>query len=207
MPISILILASCVGTVEQAQRSPKIVSTWTQPNQRIELSWETGSPPHPERAAWSDALIHAIQLQFPVLDKAKDITQFCPGYEGLSLINKERTWGELMVADAYFESSFIPTAGSVDAGVQTDRDTWSIGLWQVSVDDQVWIFGETKYSYDDLLTPGPNAELAVAEIAYEIKKTGLIVVHGKPIFSTLFHGKDDKTDEISSRVRENNEGC
>ncbi len=169
---------------------------------RIALYWENTVEKHDERKPWSDFLINKISENFSSLDKAQDIEYFCPKYRSLDKNSKLKAWGELFVALAYYESGFKPSSQSVDVGTKEKRDTWSIGLFQMSVVDiENYKIQNMKYSFDDLLRPEPNIDLAVTIMAQQINKKSLIVVKSNPYWATLYNGKYPKIKEIAVRVK------
>ena len=188
-----------------------------QPPAHVALSWENTTAPHPERAPWSDALIGQISKRFDRLDRASDLPIFCPTYTSLPQSTRIKAWAELMVADAYYESGYDPSSSSVDVGNQSDKNTWSIGLWQLSVVDQAWVgedfkvSGVYKYNYDQLLTAQNNADLGMAIMARQIVNKGVVAI---PVGTTGLYwatphpgGKYDQTDNIVARVKKNVPEC
>jgi len=166
------------------------------------LSWEQD---HPERAAWSKALQDLLTAKRSSFAKAKDAKFFCPPFQFLSDDQKLQVWSEIIVWTAFFESSWNPTEADVDVGSDDDRDTWSIGLMQMSVVDQESYGFPFGFSYDDLLKPAPNLQLAVAIMAKQIEKKGVIVLT-KPdssvYWATLFvGGRYDESDSIAAHVK------
>lgn len=178
---------------------------------RIPLYWENTTEPHPERKPWSDALIGYIDDDFEVYDKATDTAKWCPKYKTLSYRDKLKAWGELYVALAYYESSFNPRSASVDVGKQTVKDTWSAGLFQVSVVDQPWAGGGTKYSYNELLTPLPNIHLATILMRRQMKNTGLVFLRNSSKFRywavALQGNRYSKIPQIIERVKKHAPKC
>ena len=122
-----------------------------------------------------------------------------------------------MVADAYYESGYNQTEADVDVGTPDNKDSWSIGLWQISVDDQDWvgedfkISGQYKYNYDQLLTGTDNADLAMAIMARQIVNKGVVAIPAgvTGIYWSTLHpgGKYDQTDNIVTRVKKNVPEC
>lgn len=167
----------------------------------IALSWDSSA-----RAGWSNHLLAKIIEKKAVLDTAKDIKEFCPKYSSLNHAGQLKAWGEFFVALAYYESGFNPKTSSVDVGDPKKRDTYSIGLFQVSVVDQSWAGGNLKYSYDQLLTPKPNMDLAMELVNRFVKARKAIFLENtdKPYryFAVILRGnKDSKIPEIIARVR------
>lgn len=180
----------------------------SQPLPSLSLSWESG---HPERKAWSDAVLKRLAADWSVFDAASDMKDVCAGYAALTKPQKLKTWGELFVAIAYYESSWNPKSASVDVGSKDKRDTWSIGLYQVSVVDQPWAGGGTKYTYDELLTPEPNIHLATVLMKRQIKNTGLIFLPNSSKFRywavILVGNQYSKIDKIRERIAKNTGWC
>lgn len=178
---------------------------------RIALYWENTTEPHPERKPWSDALIGYIDDDFEVYGKATDTAKWCPKYKSLSHRDKLKAWGELYVALAFYESSFNPRSASVDVGKPALKDTWSVGLFQVSVVDQQWLTPKTKYNYDQLLMPLPNIHLASIIVKRQLEKTGLIFLPNSSkyrYFATILSGnKYSKIPQITTRVKKHAPKC
>jgi len=194
----------CIATILVTACTQLPTAPTTPTGEHIALSWESG---HSERSSWSDALLKYVDLKFDSLDKAQDVADFCPKYKSLSKSDKLKAWGEIWVHTAYYESGYNPKSASVDVGSKDKKDTWSIGLWQMSVVDQSWSGGGLKYSYDDLLTPGPNAHLAVQVMARQIDRKGRIVVSSGPYWAVLYRGKYSKVDQIQDRVKKSAPKC
>ena len=174
---------------------------------RVALSWET----KPERKEWSDSLISRMNADWELYDSAKDIGTFCPKYGALPKATRQKAWGEIWVGLAYHESSWNPKSASVDVGDPKKRDTYSIGLYQVSVVDQPWAGGGTKYTYDELLTPLPNIHLATVLMKRQLKNTATIALDNSSKFRywavALLRNKFSKVNEIAARVQKNVPGC
>lgn len=175
---------------------------------RIALYWEKTTEIHSERKPWSDFLIKKLSDNLTVLDNAKDMYLFCSKYKDLDKPTKLKAWGELFVALAYYESGFKPTAQSVDVGTKENRDTWSIGLFQMSVVDiKNYKIQNMKYDFNDLLKAEPNIDLAVAIMTKQIDAKKEIVVRSGPYWATLYNGKYPKINEIKLRVQKYAGGC
>lgn len=171
------------------------------------LSWENTIQPHPERIAWSMALIDEINKRFEHLDKANDTEKFCPKYGQLNQGQKIQVWGELFVALAYYESGYDPEVADVDVGAWYDKDTWSTGLWQVSAIDREAYNLEKEipyYSFEDLKKVEPNIKLALALMARQIDRYDVILMptHTNLYWATLYPGgKYDESQNIIKRVK------
>lgn len=172
--------------------------------ERVGLSWEAANE---ERRAWSDILTGEVASKLSDFDRAADMKAFCPKYASLSDALKIKAWGELWVAVSYFESGHNPKSASVDVGTKDKRDTWSVGLFQMSVVDQKNYGLPFGFNYDDLLTAGPNIKLALAVMRKQIVKRGLIVVPSNPYWAVLYNGKYSKIEAIKMRVQKNAPAC
>lgn len=190
--IFLLTLAGCITI----QNLP------TPPHATVVLDWQED---HPERAAWTDALLADITANFKSFDIASDAILFCPKYSGLAQTDKVHMWAEVIVWDSNYESSWNPTEASPDAGTVADKDTWSVGLMQVSVVDQVnwkFLFG---YTFTDLKDPIKNLKLATSIMAASIAKHGhLLIASGElGLYWSTLHpgGKYDKSAAIESHTK------
>lgn len=168
------------------------------------LHWEHTDKEHPERAAWSKTLLASVDKNFAVYDSAKDIIKFCPKYKSLTHAQKLKAWGEFWVGVAYYESGYNPKSASVDVGKQNDINTWSVGIFQMSVTDQKNYQLPTKYTYNDLLTASPNIDVANRVMVRQIQKKGLLVVPSG-IYWAVISGKPGSkythVNEIALRVQ------
>jgi hypothetical protein len=166
------------------------------------LDWELN---HPERAAWTASLLSIIAPFIDVFSSAKDITQFRSDYATLTTAQKISIVAEIFCWDAYYESSWDPTQYSVDVGNSNNKNTWSVGLLQMSVTDQANYGFKFGYSFTDLQSPTPNLTLAVNVMVKQIQKYGVIMIpQGSPgdYWSTLHPGgKYDASASIIKAVK------
>jgi Transglycosylase SLT domain len=194
--------------------------------ERIQLSWENG---HPERQEWSDALIAALAQKVPDMGKAKDIKTFCPKFDLLEPIQKNRAFAELMIGMAKFESGYKPETAyrecdktrcrysscfkhptygycmignkNYDEGVITSR-----GLLQMSIHSSN-AYGCGLKDSQQLHEPVANLECAVKILQSRIKTMGSIA-SSSPYWSVIkssYSGNHIK--EISSLVQKNVKEC
>lgn len=213
----LLCLAACAKTPAPApapQPTPVIVATPTPlptggststptpaptPVARVALSWEAS---HSERAPWSDALIADLTAHYAAYSKASDSASFCPGFSTLSQAQQIRVWAEMTVWDAYYESSWDPTENSPDAGTASDKDTWSVGLLQLSVVDSA--NGSYGFDFAQLQDPIDNLALGTQIMANQINKVGVIMIPsgGSDLYWSTLHpgGQYDKSASIISHV-------
>lgn len=175
----------------------------------LPLSWESTTEPHPERKAWSQTLKKQIIKHLPVFRRSDDITFFCPNFSSLDERQMIKALGDLFVGIARYESSFDPTIYSVDAGEAGDKNTWSVGLFQMSVVDQRNWGLATHFTFEELQNPLPNIILATDVMAEMLLTHKAFRVSDKPYWSTLQPGgKNDKSDLIRDKwVLKHNPKC
>lgn len=177
----------------------------------ISLAWENTTAPHPERKPWTKALIQYIDLNFDDLSKAQDLKHFCPNFDQLSRHDQDHALGELIVGTVYYESGYDPNSQDVDVGSKSDRDTWSIGLLQLSVVDQESYQIPLGLDFDGLLVPQNNLHLGVLILARQIRlyKVFAIPVGSKGLYFATLHpgGSYDETDNIVARVKKYSPVC
>lgn len=165
------------------------------------LSWER----YPENRPWSEHLFKAVQAYMPVFETAKDLNRIHPEWKILSDYARVHVICELISSMAYFESGWNERSAGVDVGVASNRDTWSVGLLQVSVVDQKNMGIPLKYTYAQLLTAIPNLNLTLEILARQIRKTGLFILpNSSPqrYWAVLLDGnKYSKVREILSKVQ------
>lgn len=137
----------------------------------VALSWEKKVE---SRKEWSQYVYDTIDIK--VFDSAKDMARICTSYAQLNEAQKKTVVAELFSAMAFYESGWDQKSASVDVGNKDKRDTWSIGLLQISVVDQEWAGIGKLYNYDQLLTAKPNLHLAIAILQRQIKKAGLVIL-------------------------------
>lgn len=167
----------------------------------VPLSWEKNQP---AREAWSVNLYGLVESYLSMLEEAKDIIAIRPDYANLNNSQKITVWCELFSAIAYYECGWDPKASSQDVGT-SDKNTWSVGLLQLSVVDQESYKIPFGYNFVDLQDPYKNLRLGVAimaTIAAKHKKV-LIPAGESGVYWATIHpgGKYDKTLAISQMVQ------
>ncbi len=167
------------------------------------LIWESSS--HPERAQWSSALMGIVANSFAQLDQAKDTASFCPRYASLTQDQKINVWADIFAGTAYYECAWDPTSNSVDVGTSNNRDTWSVGLLQLSVVDQQNYGFQFGFNFSDLEDPIKNLQLGVAIMAKQVTKRGVIMipVGGSGLYWATLHpgGRYDASAGIIKMVK------
>jgi len=196
------------------------------PPARIALSWESS---HPERQAWSDALIAELAQKVPDMSKAKDIKTFCPKFELLKPIEKNKAFAEIMVGMAKHESGWKPETAfrecnktkcvykecfkhanygycmigdkKYDEGVITSR-----GLLQMSIHSSM-SYGCGLKESSELHDPVKNLNCAVIILDKQIKRTGMMTAQSNywSVLKSTYSKNHIK--EISSHVHKYAEGC
>ena len=200
--------SSIPGDSSQGSSSPGN-NTSSTPNPAYKpqpLAWESSS--HPERLQWSKDAMAIVTENFANLDKASDIVTFCPTYKTLTVDEKVNVWADLFAATAYYESAWNPASSSVDVGTASNKDTYSVGLLQMSVVDQANYKLLLGYDFGDLQTASANLDLGIAIMGKQIAKYGkiLIPVGGSGLYWATLHpgGKYDQTAGIAGMVKKLN---
>jgi hypothetical protein len=140
---------------------------------QVPLPWEKN---HPERIEWTNTLYSLIDQKFASLEKAKDMGQFCPKYYSLRDDQKKIAWAVLFDSIVYYESGYNPKSSSVDVGSKSDKNTWSVGLFQISsTDSKNWKI-PFSFSYEELKDPKNNMKLALEIFSKQLDRQNLIVV-------------------------------
>lgn len=177
--------------------APVAVATPTPtPAPMPQLSWEVN---HPERAEWTKSAVEFVEREFDKLEKASDIDRFCKRYAKVTKAQKVHFWAELFSAMAKFESSWNPKSSSMDVGKPGLRDTYSVGLLQMSVVDQDSYKMPLGYKYEDLLEARPNLDLGIRIMARITSNRGSIVLPTNVYWAVLKEGgKYQKIAEIAA---------
>lgn len=156
--------------------------------------------------SWTPALTALIQDKFEILKSAKDITTIRPDFNSLSKENQIKVLVEFIKALCYFESGYNSESSSVDVGIKGNKDTYSVGLMQMSVVDQQNYGLRFGYTFDDLLKAVPNLTLGIAILAKQVQKYGKILIQlgEKGVYWAVLHpgGKYDRSVSIIKRVQE-----
>lgn len=156
------------------------------------ISWEHD---HPEREAWSIITYNAAFSCVYVFGSATDIQIIRPDWDSLSPLQRVRVIVQLVSSISFYESSWDPACACVDVD-----NTESLGLMQISVEDQKNYDLQLGFSREDLLTVGPNIKLALAILSQQVmQQKRLILTHGEDncYWSTFSYGyEDEKIDKI-----------
>lgn len=178
---------------------------------RIHLYWEDSTEPHPERIPWTDRMMGHVEKNFDLFDNAKDIRRICPRYNHLNYTERLKAIGEFLAWLSYYESAWRPATAVVDVGKPDKPDTWSVGLFQVSVVDQSWAGGGYSYTFEQLKSPLPNIDLAMALMVRQLRRNGLFILpnsHKDRYWAIILEGnKYQKIDEILGRVKKHAPFC
>jgi uncharacterized protein (TIGR02594 family) len=151
-------------------------------------------------------LLNRIEkIYLPYLSQASDLDQIWPNFKDLPQKDKIVVLKEFLKWVAFFESGWNPKSESVDVGNILLKDTWSVGLYQLSVTDQKAYGFMTNYSYSDLKDPLINSELMLLILSKQVMKYGKILIpKGESgVYWAVIHpgGKYDHTNEIIHRTR------
>ena len=168
--------------------------------ERISLSWEID---HPERRVWTDTLVTCVSDYLIVFQRATDITRFSSNFSILRQADQIKTICELFVGMAKHESSFNPLSESVDVGNKADRNSWSVGLFQMSGNDSS--AKQFKARYNDLKDALVNIQVATFQMMKQVDKEGLFILPNKNknrYWAVLLDGnKYSKVSEIINHVK------
>ena len=191
------------STVVPTKQIPEVVAD------RISLSWENTTEPHPERSPWSDKLVELFKQDFSLFISAKDLPEICPKFATLSEVEQLKALGEFMVATAYFESGYNPKSEAVDVGTKSNKETWSVGLYQMSgTDSSAKAIGAT---YEKLKDPVVNIEVAMIQMKKQITNRNAFFLNNSDsmrYWAVLLKGnKYSKINEIKARVLKNAAFC
>ena len=157
---------------------------------------------------WADSFKKLLEPRIELLNQAIDVSQLHPKYKSLTREQQLVVWGEFFKWLSYYESGWNPKSASVDVGSKFDRNTWSIGLLQMSVVDQKNLGLYLDFDYDSLLMPLPNLTLGLAVMVNQIQKRKKIFIpkseKGNPsvYWATLNPGNQyDKSDLILAKTK------
>jgi N-acetylmuramoyl-L-alanine amidase len=103
-----------------------------------------------------------------------DAHLFTYQFEKLPRAARIEFWAHFWAKLAYYECSYDPACNSVDVGHQDDKDSWSVGMLQMSVCDQPNYGVRLGYNFADLQDPFKNLNLAMPIAANLLKKWGRI---------------------------------
>lgn len=177
--------------------------------ERIALYWENTTEPRPERKPWSDLIISTLHQDLALYDAAKDITEVCPKYHSLSRDKKLKAMGEFWVATAKHESNFNPTTNSVDVGKKEDLGSYSVGLFQMSANDNSC----KKYglTFTTLKDPLNNINCAMEQMRKQLAKEKLLFLPNSSsmrYWAVLLKGnKYSQIPDIKARVKKYSPAC
>jgi hypothetical protein len=137
---------------------------------------------------------------------AKDIKTLRPDWDILTTQQRCQVLATFWKAVALYESNYDPNCQCVDVGSRSNKDTWSIGLLQLSVVDQSNWNIRLGYNYKNLLAPLNNLNLGILIMDKQIKKRGKILIpQGEQgTYWATIHpgGRYDKSKHIIKLVQE-----
>jgi hypothetical protein len=199
--------ASTTTTVEQPA-----TTTTTLKQEQTEavkpLSWK--------KPEWDKFLLNSVDEYWAKLSKAKDMATVCPKYGTLNEAKKKIAYAELLVAMAYYESGWKPTAWMIEPGMGLDpitkKQVKSEGLLQLSYQDTQWAkHCKFDWSKDKLLKqddpkktifdPLLNLNCGVGILARQVDRKGNVFLSSGVYWSVIkIGGKYTKIPKIKSRV-------
>lgn len=125
---------------------------------------------------WSEILGRVLFNNIEAFDKASDIQNIRKDWAALSSEQKIQVLQAFFKALAYYESGYDPLCESVDVGNKYDKETWSVGLLQLSGVDKSNLGLSVGFNYDGLKNPVNNLVQGVAIMVNQIEKRGKIII-------------------------------
>lgn len=156
---------------------------------------------------WDEVLNRLLYSNLDNFDKAKDIEVIRKDWFSLSEEQKVKVLTAFIKTLAYYESGYDPLCESVDVGTKGNKETWSVGLLQLSGVDKSNLGLPVGFDYEGLKNPENNIIQGIAIMVNQINKRGKIIIpkseKGNPgvYWATLNTGnRYDKTDLILKEV-------
>lgn len=125
---------------------------------------------------WGQFVYSFFDLHLDTFERAKDITTLRPDYFSLTRESRLDMFVAFIKAIVYFECGYNPKLYSVDVGTKENRNTWSVGLMQMSVVDQANYSLDYGYTFEDLQTPIPNLRLALNIMKRQVERRGKFLI-------------------------------
>lgn len=130
---------------------------------------------------WATFIRSFFDLHLDTFEKASDITKLRADYFYLTRDARLDMFVAFIKAIVYFECGYNPKSYSVDVGSKDNRNTWSVGLMQMSVTDQANYGFDFGFSFEDLQQPIPNLRLALTIMKKQVEKRGkFLIAKGEP---------------------------
>lgn len=152
---------------------------------------------------WGELIKRLVYSNIQTFDAASDIHNIRPDWSNLSDDQKSQVMEAFFKRLIYFESGYNPLSESVDVGNKHDKQTWSVGLMQLSGVDKANLGLSVGWDYEGLKNPENNITQGIAIVVNQIRKRGKIIIpkseKGNPgvYFATLNPGnKYDKSADI-----------
>lgn len=131
------------------------------------LAWN--SVQHPERNEWTTHLLHLVDVNLDAFNSANDANSFHPSFASLTREQKRFVWATMFVEIVRYECGFNPTSHMTESSGEE-----SIGLLQMSVNDDRNYRLPFDYSALELRDPIKNLSVGVAVAAALVRKDGVI---------------------------------
>lgn len=152
---------------------------------------------------WTELLKRLVYSNIKTFDAASDIHNIRPDWSLLSDEQKSEVMAAFFKRLIFFESGYDPLCESVDVGNKHDKQTWSVGLMQLSGVDKANIGLSVGWDYEGLKNPENNITQGIAIMVNQIRKRGKIIIakgeKGNPSAywaPLIAGGKYDKTSQI-----------
>ena len=125
---------------------------------------------------WSEILRRNIFPKLATFDAASDITTLRPDWKLLTDEQKCEVLVCFFKSLAFYESGYNPRSESVDVGKRNNKETWSVGLLQLSGTDKETLKLPIGFDYEGLKDPENNLIEGIAIMVNQIRKRGKIII-------------------------------
>lgn len=125
---------------------------------------------------WSEILRRNIFPKLATFDAASDITTLRPDWKLLTDEQKCEVLVQFFKSLAFYESGYNPRSESVDVGKRNNKETWSVGLLQLSGTDKETLKLPIGFDYEGLKDPENNLIQGIAIMVNQIRKRGKIII-------------------------------
>lgn len=133
--------------------------------------------------AWTDQLHESVLASMlPTLDPAS-VKDFCPHYDELDAPSRVMFWMQLMSKIAEQESGFNPKSTYQEPGGSRGPGTLSVGLFQISYED------ERPYGLEPLNRANDDLENAVVNIRCTVKMMEHLIDQDDALYGKTKLGK------------------
>lgn len=125
---------------------------------------------------WSEIIRRNVYPKLATFDAASDITTLRPDWKLLTDEQKCEVLVQFFKSLAFYESGYNPISESVDVGTKNNKETWSVGLLQLSGVDKENLNLPIGFDYEGLKDPENNLIQGIATMVNQIRKRGKIFI-------------------------------